>query len=639
MPDRAASVSDVSGHGVDNLLIWDAAAPPPSGDWTCVLWRGFSDGTSPNIVSIPRLIEENADTLRSRYLAWVYELGELRIKNRRLIDHLQLRPGFSYWWMTLLVEKCNYSKSPQIDDAIRLLAFTNWAAGRTLDRLTLASANQPLAECLRKWCAKSGVVFEWQRLTKSAVTMSWARRAYAALPVVIQALVWLLKYFLERWPLRGVGLNEWRQSTGRVTFVTYSDNCVPEAISQGRYENRYWADLPDVLKREQCKTNWLHLYFRDNQLPTVKSAATVLHAFNDTEQGQQCHVFLDTFIGLGVVLRSIRDWLRLIWLDGQLGAELCNAQKTLLDLWPLFRVDWQASLFGAVAMNNLLFLNLFESALKILPKQQKGVFLQENQGWEFGLIHAWQATGHGPLLGTPHSTVRFWDLRYFFDPSNYQRKGHNDLPLPSKIACNGPVARTTYQQGGYPIKDLVDVEALRYLHLAQADLVKDSAQISLNKLARLLVLGDYLPSNTLLQMNLLEQAVPLIPQQLAITVKPHPNCSIHPSDYPGLNLKISMEPIANLLAACDVAYASAATSAAVDAYCAGVPIVSVLDPNTLNLSPLRGCVGATFATTPEELANALNMAAAGNVNQSETNPAYFMVDAELSNWRKLLLES
>ena len=96
-----------------------------------------------------------------------------------------------------------------------------------------------------------------------------------------------------------------------------------------------------------------------------------------------------------------------------------------------------------------------------------------------------------------------------------------------------------------------------------------------------------------------------------------------------------MEPIAKLLAECDVAYTSAATSAAVDAYCAGVPIVSVLDPNTLNLSPLRGFDGVLFASTPEELAAALTSAATAP-NTSGDQQEFFTLDPELPRWKKLL---
>ena len=155
---------------------------------------------------------------------------------------------------------------------------------------------------------------------------------------------------------------------------------------------------------------------------------------------------------------------------------------------------------------------------------------------------------------------------------------------------------------------------------------------------RVLVLGDYLLANTQLQMNLLVQALPSLPEGITITVKPHPACPIHPVDYPDLSMTVTMEPIAKLLAECDVAYSSAVTSAAVDAYCAGVPIVSMLDPNTLNLSPLRGCAGELFASTPEELATALTSAVTTPStpgNQQE----FFTLDPELPRWKKLILDS
>ena len=89
---------------------------------------------------------------------------------------------------------------------------------------------------------------------------------------------------------------------------------------------------------------------------------------------------------------------------------------------------------GQIAMSNILFLNLFESALGALPTQRLGVYLQENQSWEFALIQTWKAARHGRLVGSQHSTVRYWDLRYYFDSRSYYRDGTNILPLPDKIS-------------------------------------------------------------------------------------------------------------------------------------------------------------------------------------------------------------
>jgi surface carbohydrate biosynthesis protein (TIGR04326 family) len=622
-----------------SLLIWDAEGEPPDGDWIPVLWRELVSNAQPDAVSIPALIETNADLLKKRYLAWVYELGEKSIQGKRLVEHLQLRPGFSYWWMTLFAEKCNYSKSKQIDDAIRLMAFDEWATDKSISHVVLSTGNQSLAECMRLWCVRLGVVFEWQRVAKPQELLSWVKRLYLVAPYSLQALTWLPRYLIDRWPLRGVGLKEWQQSHGCVTFFSYLFNLDPDAAKQGCYKSRYWDHLPDTLQQEACKTNWLHLFVKDELSTSAKQAADTICAFNNTERGEQHHVTLDTFLSLSVVFCTLRDWCQLLWVGILLRNKPCVTQRSELNLWPLFENDWRQSMFGAAAMSNLLNLNLFESALGCLPQQQRGVYLQENQGWEFGLIQAWQSTGHNRLIGTPHSTVRFWDLRYFYDPRSYRRSGSLDFPMPKKVAFNGPMQRDAYKNGGYPLDDLVEVEALRYLHLSDTIVDAASATNSKNGPLRVLVLGDYMLSNTQRQMNLLAQAATSLPTAMIITVKPHPLCPpIHVVDYPSLYMTLTMEPFSKLLAECDVAYTSAATSAAVDAYCAGVPTVSVLDPNILNLSPLRGCAGALFASTSEELAAALTSAATAPRTRDDRHK-FFTLDPELPRWRKLILDS
>lgn len=624
--------------GETTLLVWDTSGLPLPGVWSVVLWRGFGDDTTPGAISIPSLVEEHAEELRARYLGWIYELGELQIEGRRVVDYLGLRPGFSAWWMSLLVEKCNWAKSPQIYDAIRLMAFANWANGKSFDRVVFASSNRLLAECIRSWCERLGVSFEWRRMLDEADSPPWTKRLYQFLPYSLQALTFLLHYLVSRWPLRGIGLSEWRTTNGELCFVSYLDNLIPEEVKKGRFASHYWAHFPEELLVENCKTNWLHLYVKDTLLPTSRVAAKVINRFNDLSQGKQSHVTLDTFLNLRSIFGAVYDWLRLVMVSRRLHFGATAPRVGELDLWPLFEEDWRCSTSGKTAMGNVIFLNLFESALKYLPKQRVGVYLQENQGWESSFIHAWRERKHGALFGSPHSTVRFWDLRYFYDARSYCREGENVLPLPDRVALNGAVAIDVYRKGGYPEEGVVEVEALRYFHLAET--VADKRVIlvsSLQKSFRVLVLGDYLLSNTLLQLRLLQKAAKSLPEKMIFMAKAHPNCPIQPSYYSGLEMEVTTEPLPKLLAECDLAYTSSVTSAAVDAYCAGLPVVSVLDQNNLNLSPLRGRVGVLFASTPEDLARMLI--------ESVTIPSivctrqdFFTLDPKLPHWRKLLLE-
>lgn len=620
----------------DQLFVWDSeTAPPEMADWITVLWRDFGESDSLTGISIPKLVEEHADLLKGRYLSWIYDLGELRFKGKRIVDHLELRPGFSFWWMTLLVEKCNYSKSPQITDAIRLLAFEHWISELTVKSVVLVSADIRLAQCMRLWFSNAGIRFEWQSIKGGASSKRSLKSLHRLLPHFLQALISLSRYLIDRWPLKGVGLKEWRETTGQVTFISYLFNLVPESVKKSCFESHYWAHLPVQLQKDGCQTNWLHLYVKDAVLPTSKIAAQIIRQFNISAQGSQVHVTLDTFLSAKLVLKVLRDGWRISRASGRLRKTLSSSQGAVLNLWPLFYDDWLHSVNGSTALINLLFFCLFESALHSLSRQQAGVYLQENQGWEFALVHLWQANGHGDLIGTPHSTVRYWDLRYFFDPRSYKRLEKNCLPLPEFVALNGAVALHAYRHGGYPEEHLVEVEALRYLHLSEAYIDRPCHSVAVEGFLRVLVLGDYLSSNTKRQLLLLEKAAKLLPPDTVFIVKPHPNFMIQQADYPGLCMKLTMDPVETLLGSCDVAFTGNVTSSAVDAYCAGLSVVSVLDPDSLNLSPLRGVDGVWFVVTHEELATALLDSVSVSPSGEAVNN-YFILDFTLCRWRQLL---
>jgi surface carbohydrate biosynthesis protein (TIGR04326 family) len=308
-------------------------------------------------------------------------------------------------------------------------------------------------------------------------------------------------------------------------------------------------------------------------------------------------------------------------------------------LWPLFEKDCQASMIGIPAMSNLLYLHLFEQAMGDIPTQERGCYLQENQGWEFGFVYAWQAMMHGKkLIGVPHSTVRYWDLRYFFDSRSYVRTGYNNLPIPDLVGMNGLVAKQLYLDNEYPKDKLFDIEALRYAHLAGFSQKKFISKNRSPKKSVILVLGGYVKQDTVQQIMLLSSAMRLLGTSINVILKPHPACPIQAEDFPDLHMKITMEPIVELLGKCDLVYTSSTTSAAVDAYCLGKQVVTRLDPKTLNMSPLKNSEGVLFVSTSKEMATVLKrICQMKNIDKQGAD--YFYLDAELPRWRALLFNN
>lgn len=617
------------------LLLWDSDEAVPPGSALPVFWRGSADTDSAvEAVSIPELVEVNADTLRSRYLAWIHDLGQLTVGGVSIVDRLSLRHGLSAWWMTEVAYKANAYSAPYITDVIKLFALEDFLRGREVSHIICRSENAKLTRVLEAWCHERNIGFDWSSPTVAATRSSLLHRLFDMLPYPLQGAVWLARYWWRRRAFRRKPDLIHQCLSGGISFVDYLFNCNGKVAAEGRFASGYWTRLVDLLDQGTRRANWIHHYFEHEAIPTAADARALLERLNGGSGGHACHMCLDSVLTVPLLLRGLRDYLRLLWKGFR-----CRTIRTggrpagsALNLWPFFERDWRNSVSGVTALHNCLFLNLFETIAHGLPPQKVGVFIQENQAWEKAFVYAWKAAGHGRLVGMPHTTVRYWDMRYFHDPRSYDRSGRNCLPMPDLVAVNGPAARASHLRAGYPADQLVEVEALRFLHLCDA-LSQPAAPRSPELPLEVLVLGDYVPAVTRHQMQLLATAASHLPSTTRYLVRPHPACPIDLRDYPSLNAQLAQAPLPQLLATCDVAYTSNATSAAVDAHCMGIPVVSVLDGESLNLSPLLGVSGVADVATPMQLATALLDARARMKGVPEP---YFRLDAALLSWRALL---
>ena len=82
-----------------------------------------------------------------------------------------------------------------------------------------------------------------------------------------------------------------------------------------------------------------------------------------------------------------------------------------------------------------------------------------------------------------HTTVRFWDLRMF-----YGKNFLNSNLIPTKILSNSKYSKIELINGGYCIKSIDDVEALRYL---EKDNELDIEKKFSTEIKKLLVCGDF----------------------------------------------------------------------------------------------------------------------------------------------------
>lgn len=585
-------------------------------------WCSYFYEKNKNIYSLPNLIDQNKDFYKSKYLEFLFNLGETKIDEKSLVDFLEIRPNLSYWWMTLLNEKCNAIKSPQIDNAIKLLAFENWLNSKKYTKICLKSSDMELTESLRNLSYKLNIKFEIEKIERSLGKKK--KNFQNRFPTLLHALSWFILRIVKRWSLKGAGVKQWKTTTAKTTIVSYLFNLPSESIKDGIFRSSHWAELPVELSRKNIKSNWLHLFNPDRNLPNAKLAKKTIIKFNNKQKSNQVHVTLDSFLSFKVIINVLIDWVFLINSYKKIKKLLCAESDYL---WPMIRNDYKSSMLGSVAIENLLHLNLFQEALTSIPKQKKGFYLQENQGWEYGFISSWYFSKHSRYLtGIPHSTIRYWDLRYFFDKRSYNAKVFGcSLPLPDYIGINGEKGKDMLISGGYPKEKILEVEALRYQYLNQ---VKMHSKINNHEI---LVLGG---KNIDKQMKLLNEVDQMIEKSINFVIKTDPWNPIKLNEFEKQRMKLTTEPMSEVLGKYNIVFTDDITSAAVDAYCLGKKVISMIDPSVLNLSPLLDNREVVFVNSAEQLGKVLN----NTLGFRMVNRDFFYLDSNLSRWSKLLNE-
>lgn len=549
---------------------------------------------------------------------------------RSVIQHLEVEDGFSLWWMTRIAEKSPF-KSPRIYDCIRLLALEELLREESPEAVELFTDDSDVAEAIGTLCRNLDIWFnrrrQWLRLPK-AISKARLNRA---LPHPLQALIALARGVVVKWPLTKGGTPAWFEGANATFVCSYFIHLDAELCGNGRFASRQWEVFPEFLRRSGRRANWLQHFFVCAEVPDAATGLGWLRQFNDRAETEGRHAFIAAYLSPSVLALALLQWLRLFRVHWSLRdvAQHFHTAGSKASLWPLLREDWQTSLIGSAALDNCLWFHLFQRALSGMPHQPLGFFLYENQGWERAMIHAWRKNGHGRIIGVQHATAPFWFLSYFEDERTLSETDGPAAARPDRIAVNGDASKTALLSNGFRPEDLVEVEALRYLGLPSVEHRAANSPF----VCRVLIVGDLVGSVMDGFLRMLEAVAKQLPPSFRFTFKPHPAYVVDIARYPSLAAGVTTAALSSILQDFDVVVAANSTSAAVDAYQAGLRVIVALDPRALNLSPLLGRSDVAFVSNQRELLTALTeeQPATGHAPDN-----YFFLDPDLPRWKQLL---
>ena len=615
-------------------------------------WNGYQQSSS--FYSVPAYLEKNSSKLKAKYLNFINSLGDTKINEKTINDHLSLKNGYNLWWMSLVAEKSPF-KSPKIFDCLRLLALEEIIISQAIKKLILHSSSKILAEAVKTLCANLDISFSWHRtkLKKKIKRINSILDIYRLLPIQTKNFISYFKSLCSLWLLKKQNKTSWFSGETSLTIFSYFDIIEKSFLDKSRFRSGYWGSINRVMHDVGKKVNWVQIFSPNPLISSASLGLSAIQKFNKNKAENGFHAFLDGYLSLSCVKRACLNYLKIVfstwhWKEKYISLAF-QPKGSSVSLWPFLKNDWYSSIRGLNIFQNFILIELFESIMSDIPKQKKGLYLLENQNWERALVHAWRRHGHGQLTGVVNTPIRYWDLRYFenlYNSKEVSSSIKSKLKLkPDSIALNGPSSLKSYLDDGYPSDELLPVEALRYENLS-----KESSEVknlknkfenykSTGDVYSVLILGQILYPQTNDTLTCLEKATSKMNQNFNFTLKPHPNCPISIINYPNLNLKQTNDSLEKILPKFDLVVVAGSSTSALDAYIFGLDVIVFLDKCDFNYSPLRGFDDVMFVTNPKEMGKMLELILKFKNNVSTRKKIidhFFWLDEGLMRWHRFL---
>ena len=563
-----------------------------------------------NVISLPALVEEKAAFYRTTFLSWTHDFSQTTINGSTLYDYLKLEDQFPFWWTTSLGQRFNINASSSINDVIKSMAFFDYLAQEKLcpTSIHITTERIALSDFFKLW-GKSQEIEVNVKLIHNTKKRKKSVLAYAL--YLFRFIIYGLFHSSKKQP----------QQNELVFFDIFT-----HFKNGAEFKSNYWTKLVEVLQKNNVQ--WNHLYYKTKDRFSYLNALKRIQLFNANSTLHQ-HQLLEQHFGFLDYYKTFKRYFKIRKKAKKILPELSKGfiyTNHEIDFSPWLKDDLMDSLVGQEALKNCFYSVLMENAVKATPLHAKGIYLQEFQPWEIALVHYWKKAQRNDLIGMPHSTHRYWDLRYFFARKFFAQ--YTQDIFPDHIAVNGDYSLERCLENGYPEAILKPVEALRYLHHPNAPLERKSTE---KKRLNILICCDYQTKTSERLFEMVDQATKAGKIKCKVKIRMHPAFPLPTELLTQYNFEISKDEMIIAFQQADWLITSNLSAIAVDGYYQGCNIAQLSDGLYFNLSPLRGVVDDLLFNSTEELKQMIF-----KQKQEKNSISYFLIDSKTKKWENLL---
>ena len=557
--------------------------------------------SSENLISILDYLDSNESEIRSRFFKKIDAISEILIAEKQIFKYFSIN-GYNLWFMSTFYEKSFY-KTPQITDVIKYISFEKIINEFSPEKIIVVNSNSKVNKVIKYFCLKKGISICIENESTNS-----SRKFISKIYFYFKALIFLLTYLFQN-IFSFKHKVPFLKKNNTVFIISYLTHFNKDKITKQIFGSNFWGDLPEKLRKNKYLINWLHLSINQKS-PDKEFRKLGFKRKNNSER----HNFEASYLTFKSWRTIIKNYLAIIGLVKKIKLIQLFSNKNLIDSF--FLSDFLNSFLGPTLIQNLIYIESFDNLFKDTPRQNIGFYLQENQGWELSLVHAWKKYNHGKLISVQHSTVSFWDLRY----NNLYNNKNFVTHSPDFFAVNGFSAKKHFTNFNYPKDKILHLEALRYLNLN----LKTS-----NKGKGVLILGDIIRQSTKEMLNTILPLSATISEKISFKSHPAQLIEISKIKYPNVN--ITDLPLEILLDSFDTVVCCSSSSVAVESYLKNLKTIVFISPGELNTSPLKGYPNVFFVSNKEDLNMAINY-----TTDTLSENDFFYLDKSLSNWISLI---
>lgn len=506
---------------------------------------------------INTFLENNKKELRLKYLNIIHSIIS---KNSSKFKYLKLKE-INLLKMSLINEK-NPFKSEAIFDCLKLLTIELIVKKKKIKNIFYHGKKYNLDKSLKNFCSQININYYKKKLIFFNSNFKFVFFLKGSLFFIIQ--------FIKNFKLKS---NLKKFST--ISIFSYFVHL--KSVTGSKFNSNLWGNLTKYLNSKKKNINWFHFYVPSNQIKKAQIANLMQKKFNLNKY--ENHNFINSFLTNLNFIKSYYFFLIFCsrnFFSTKVNYNFFQNKFSKTNFYFFLKEDFFSSLFGVTLIYNIMNILTFDKLLKEIPRQKYGIYIIENQSWEYCFIKLWKKYNHGKIIAYFNSSIRFWDLRYLKKKNEFYALDEN----PDLYLINSKIFKLEAKKIGYPLKKLFLVEALRYNKLTPA--------LKIKKNRKILIVGDILFNQT---DNLLKfiNKITVKLNSYKFYLKPHPtmtykSINIFKTKYPYLKItSINSDKFKNF----EFVICSNGTSANLDCLAQRLNFCSIKPYNSLNLYPIE----------------------------------------------------